>query len=129
MQTFAMSELERLQEAFKCHRCGLCCVDGTRIRVTNADVNRIARHLKQPISLFRAMHVTQDPIEKTVFYFKHFKPCEFYEPMTHSCVIYAVRPRVCQYFPWASQIASNKPILLPERCPGAVQSYLEQRLK
>lgn len=122
-------KLNKLQKGFTCKRCGLCCADGTKISVNRADVVRIARFLKICVSTAMIRYVVEDPNDIGILYLKHFKPCCFYEPLTRECLIYSVRPAVCQAFPWNSQAGSNKPVLLPSRCPGAVQSYIEQKVK
>ncbi|MEM9362065.1 MAG: YkgJ family cysteine cluster protein [Bacteroidota bacterium] len=92
---YIMQELH--EEEFKrtdCQNCGNCCKT-TGPLFTQADIERIAKHLKLRPAKFIEAYLRLD--EENDYVLKQV-PCAFLG-MDNFCAIYKVRPKACREFP------------------------------
>lgn len=85
------------EDAFQkidCLSCANCCKT-TPALITQADMQRISKHLGLSVSQFLQQYVVMD--EDGDFVFKQ-TPC-FFLKEDNSCEIYAVRPKACREYP------------------------------
>lgn len=116
---------------FACRRCGRCCTGRPGIvRITRDEIQRISRYLETPVhelirhhllSAGNAWHVREHPDGRCLFY-------------RDGCVIYPVRPRQCETFPfWSENLRSRERWeRIARDCPGIGEGTLaakEQILK
>jgi len=78
-----------------CLSCSNCCRKMTPT-FTEADVRRIARHLKMSPQAFRERWLKLD---RNGDWTNRSQPCQFLDTKTNMCGIYDVRPRDCAGFP------------------------------
>lgn len=107
---------------FVCERCGTCCATGDPIRLSQNDIERIARHLKIPLGKAVKKYTIADPDRPGVLDFKKVLPCKFYDPVTRGCKIYNARPWSCRIFPFIGIYGSEDRVLVHESCPGSVKA-------
>lgn len=90
-----MVELHEAEfERTACLQCANCCkITGPLF--TNADIERIAKHLRLKPSDFIAKYLR---IDEEKDYVLQQVPCAFLEADNY-CSIYAVRPKACSEFP------------------------------
>ncbi|MBC7606485.1 MAG: YkgJ family cysteine cluster protein [Burkholderiales bacterium] len=89
--------LELHQSEFKrtdCLSCANCCKT-TGPLFTNADVERISKHLTQKPQRFIEQYLR---IDEDNDYVLQTVPCSFLDD-ENACTIYAVRPKACREFP------------------------------
>ena len=79
---------------FNCLDCANCCKT-IGPRLTNMDIDRLAKHLKIKPSDFTEKYVITDEDGDFVFY-DH--PCPFLLPDNH-CMVYYSRPKACREYP------------------------------
>lgn len=78
--------------------CGLCCSD--ILVLSEQDVSRIKKYLKK--------HPEIEPHNYTpVLSSEYIDKCPFNNPETHKCMIYSVRPTICENFSCARFKNSN----------------------
>ena len=108
---------------FACRRCGACCTGapGT-IRVSAAEIDRIAGYLDIPRQQFRKDYVVQSQTGPSIGEHGDGR-CLFY---AQGCRIYPVRPRQCRGYPFWFNIlrAENRWVREAQRCPGIGQGRL-----
>ncbi|MEM8509296.1 MAG: YkgJ family cysteine cluster protein [Bacteroidota bacterium] len=92
---YVMVELHEAEfERTACLQCANCCkITGPLF--TNADIERIAKHLRLKPSDFIAKYLR---IDEEKDYVLQQVPCAFLEADNY-CSIYAVRPKACSEFP------------------------------
>lgn len=90
MQELHTAEFERTD----CLQCANCCKT-TGPLFTDADIRRIARHLRMKPSEFTATYLRQDEEGDLVL---QELPCPFLGADNY-CGIYQVRPRACREYP------------------------------
>ena len=78
-----------------CLDCANCCKTMSPT-YTRKDIRRISAHLGMKESAFRQKWLYKD---KTGDWMNVKQPCQFLDPATNLCKIYAVRPRDCAGFP------------------------------
>jgi Fe-S-cluster containining protein len=89
---------------FSCERCPAYCCSYARIRVTEADLSRLARHLGINAEAARAKLTKWDAEGKTRIMRhrrdRHFGTvCRFLDRETRVCKVYKARPKICRDFP------------------------------
>jgi Fe-S-cluster containining protein len=103
---------------FRCQRSGNCCArpEGT-VRVTAADVARIAAHLEMTEVAFRSRYVAASG-DRLVDGLGH--RCVFLEDGSHaSCSIYPARPDRCRRWPFWDEHRDPAALAAAARvCPG-----------
>jgi Fe-S-cluster containining protein len=85
-----------IEEQIDCTACANCCRVATA-RVSERDIERLARYLRIPAAKFLAEYTTRDPEEGTILKRTGERGCVFLEG--NSCVVYDARPDTCQRFP------------------------------
>ena len=84
----------KVSRQINCLDCGNCC----RNSVTDfneEDVNRVSKHL----GLSKKQFVAEYLIDDFGTYITKTTPCPFLNLVDNKCLIYEVRPHVCQSFP------------------------------
>ena len=81
-------------DKFDCLDCANCCKT-LGPRLTNADIERLAKHLKMKPSEFTEQYVKTDEDQDYVF---NTHPCPFLLPDNY-CIVYDQRPRACREYP------------------------------
>lgn len=79
---------------FTCQRCGNCCTQFKRVRITKAELKQIAKRCSIPWQQLRKFKKLER--EGNNYYLKF--PCMFLNP-DKSCRIYDIRPQICRDFP------------------------------
>jgi Fe-S-cluster containining protein len=114
MQELHEEEFERTD----CLQCGNCCKT-TGPLFTNADVERIAKHLRQKPQQFISQYLRVD--EENDYVLQQV-PCTFLGADNY-CSIYEVRPKACREFPHTNrkkfQQISNLTMSNVAICPAA----------
>ena len=90
MQDLHEAEFERTD----CLKCGNCCKT-TGPLFTNADIERISKHLRLRPQKFIATYLQVDEEDDHVL---QVLPCAFLDGENY-CSIYPVRPKACREFP------------------------------
>jgi Fe-S-cluster containining protein len=104
---------------FACQRCGHCCVGVGSVRVSDAEIEALARRLDMADPEFRAAYTRPLRGGEVSLRDRRGGACVFYDP-GRGCTVYEDRPRQCRSWPfWRGVIHS------PERwqeeaggCPG-----------
>ncbi|VVB64373.1 Putative zinc- or iron-chelating domain protein [uncultured archaeon] len=107
---------------FVCERCGTCCNTGDPIRLSQDDIERIARRLKIPLGKAVKKYTMPDPDRPGVLDFKKILPCKFYDPVMRRCKIYDARPWSCRIFPFIGIYGSEDQVKIHESCAGSVKA-------
>ena len=81
-------------DEFDCLDCANCCKT-IGPRLTNKDIERLAKHLKMKLSVFMSQYILTD--EDGDFVFKEH-PCPFLMPDNY-CMVYENRPKACREYP------------------------------
>jgi Fe-S-cluster containining protein len=81
-----------------CKQCANCC-RSMHIRITEADIPRISKHLGIKESEFIATYLKRD--EDNEYYIKTSPPCPFLKG--NLCSIYDVRPEKCRGYPFTDR--------------------------
>ena len=81
-------------EEFDCLECANCCKT-IGPRLTNKDIERLAKHLKMKLPDFTNQYILTD--EDGDFVFKDH-PCPFLLPDNY-CLVYENRPKACREYP------------------------------
>ncbi len=93
----AAAELhERAFRSVDCTRCANCCKTMT-VLLTEADIDRIARHLGTTVEEFAARYSEPDEEEAPLLKMRQ-QPCPFLGG-DNCCTIYDVRPAACREYP------------------------------
>lgn len=79
---------------FDCTQCGECCrmPAGSVVLVSPEEVEAISAHLGRPV---RTQQIDGDVSLRAAGGW-----CEFYDPNTKRCTVYAARPAQCRTFPF-----------------------------
>lgn len=85
---------KELFSEFNCLDCANCCKT-IGPRLTDKDIDRLAKHLKMKPSVFLAQYVVTD--EDNDFVFKDH-PCPFLLTDNY-CMVYESRPKACREYP------------------------------
>ena len=116
---YIMQELHEAEfERTDCLTCANCCKT-TGPLFTNADIERIAKHLRQRPQMFIAQYLR---IDEDNDYILQQVPCTFLGSDNY-CSIYNVRPKACREFPHTDrrkfQQISNLTLKNVAVCPAA----------
>ena len=76
-----------------CSICNLCCIDGI-LYLDEADIKKISKYLKINPKTLIEQYTTYKPKTGQI---KINMPCSFLK--NNRCIIYQVRPKVCQNYP------------------------------
>lgn len=87
---------EGVEEQIDCTECGNCCKVATA-RVSERDVERLARHLRIKPERFLADYTMDGGEEGTILRRTEGDGCVFLEGT--ACTVYDARPETCQRFP------------------------------
>ena len=126
-QRFHQAHAQEFQK-MDCLTCANCCKT-TGPLFTDADVERIAKHLKQKpqqfISQFLRVDEDNDYVLKSV-------PCTFLDS-DNKCFIYDVRPKACREFPHTDRKKFNQitdlTLLNVAICPAAFNIVEKMKVK
>ena len=94
--------------AFKCTACGACCTGAGHVRLSIADMEKIASYLRMSLEDFVQSHVDRIAGSWMLKENQLHGDCIFLKDQ--KCSIYPARPTQCQTFPWwphALQSESN----------------------
>lgn len=80
--------------SFSCLACANCCKT-IGPRLTDKDIERLAKHLKIKTGDFMAQHVLTDEDGDFIF---NAHPCPFLLPDNY-CLVYQNRPKACREYP------------------------------
>ena len=90
---------------FHCERCPAYCCSYPVIRLTKADLRRLAKHLGLSIERTVEKYTKPEEGKKKQRIMRHRKDehygsvCRFLDRETRSCTIYEARPEICRDFP------------------------------
>ena len=104
---------------FECTRCGACCTGGPGVvRVTDAEIEALARHVGLDEETFRAKYtrMTDMGLSLTEVPSENWR-CVFFD---RGCTVYPVRPLQCRTFPfWVRNLRSREAWdQVARECPG-----------
>ena len=86
---------QRIEDAIDCRECGNCCRVATA-RLTERDVERLAKHLRLTVSAFLRDY-TEQSAEEGLILRRSQSGCVFLDG--NDCMVYEARPHNCEYFP------------------------------
>lgn len=122
MQELHVAEFRRTD----CLECANCCKT-TGPLFTTADIERIAKHLRQKPQQFIDQYLRID--EENDYVLKSV-PCAFLDSQNY-CMIYDVRPKACREFPHTDrkkfQQIANLTLLNVAICPAAFNIVEEMK--
>lgn len=113
---------------FNCLDCANCCKT-IGPRLTDKDIDRLAKHLKIKPSEFLEQYVVTD--EDGDFVFKEH-PCPFLMPDNY-CMVYENRPKACREYPHTNRKRFYQILTLShkncETCPVVYEIFEEMKTK
>lgn len=86
---------QEVEDAIDCTACANCCREATA-RVTERDIDKLARFLGMRPSEFVRDYCQEDPEEGMILK-RTESGCVFLEG--NACTVYEARPHTCEYFP------------------------------
>ena len=111
---------------FDCLDCASCCKT-IGPRLTNKDIERLAKHLKMKTSDFMAQYILTDEDNDLVFK-EHLRP--FLLPDNH-CIVYENRPKACREYPHTDRKRFYQILELSQKncetCPVVYDIFQELR--
>ena len=111
-----------------CLKCANCCKT-TGPLFTNADIERIAKHLRQKPQQFIDQYLR---IDEDKDYVLQTVPCHFLD-QDNKCFIYDVRPKACREFPHTDRKKFNQitdlTLLNVAICPAAYNIVEKMKIK
>lgn len=126
---YQMQEIH--QDVFKktdCLSCANCCKT-TGPLFTNADIERISKHLKMKPQQFTEKYLQ---IDEDNDYVLQSLPCMFLDAQNY-CLIYEVRPKACREYPHTDRKKfhqiNNLTLKNVEICPAAFQVVEQMKKK
>jgi Fe-S-cluster containining protein len=87
---------EGIQEQIDCTVCANCCKVAS-VKVSERDVERLARHLRVTPAKFLSQYTAESEAEGTILCQTGEGACVFLDG--NECTVYEARPDVCQRFP------------------------------
>ena len=87
---------EDIQEQIDCTACANCCRVAT-VRLSERDIERLARHLRIPAARFLTDYTVESANEGRILRRDAETGCVFLSG--NECTIYEARPDICQKFP------------------------------
>ena len=126
---YAMQELhDKKKKKTDCLNCANCCKT-TGPLFTSADIERIAKHLRQKPQQFIEQYLR---IDEDKDYVLQSVPCTFLD-QDNTCFIYEVRPKACREFPHTDrkkfQQISDLTLKNIPICPAAYNIVEEMKKK
>ena len=113
---------------FSCLDCANCCKT-IGPRLTDKDIDRLAKHLKMKPSGFMEQYIVTD--EDGDFVFKDH-PCPFLLPDNY-CMVYENRPKACREYPHTDRKRFHQILSLShkncETCPVVYEIFEEIRTR
>ncbi|QGY43297.1 YkgJ family cysteine cluster protein [Maribellus comscasis] len=113
---------------FSCLDCANCCKT-IGPRLTDKDIDRLAKHLKMKPSEFLEQYVKTD--EDNDFVFREH-PCPFLLPDNY-CMVYENRPKACREYPHTDRKHFYQILTLSfkncETCPVVYEIFEEMKTK
>jgi Fe-S-cluster containining protein len=114
--------------AFNCLNCANCCKT-IGPRLTDKDIERLAKHLKMKPAAFAEQYIRTD--EDGDFVFKSH-PCPFLLPDNY-CMVYENRPKACREYPHTDRKRFYQILTLShkncETCPVVYEIFEEFKTK
>ncbi len=114
--------------AFNCLNCANCCKT-IGPRLTDKDIERLAKHLKMKPAAFAEQYIRTD--EDGDFVFKSH-PCPFLLPDNY-CMVYENRPKACREYPHTDRKRFYQILTLShkncETCPVVYEIFEELKTK
>ncbi len=115
-------------DEFDCLDCASCCKT-IGPRLTNKDIERLAKHLKMKMSAFTNQYILID--EDGDYVFKDH-PCPFLLPDNY-CIVYENRPKACREYPHTNRKRFYQILELShkncETCPVVYDIFEELKKK
>ncbi|MCS7306896.1 MAG: YkgJ family cysteine cluster protein [Thermoguttaceae bacterium] len=111
---------------FQCAGCGRCCSGGPGfVWVNQQEIHQLALYLKLPIEDF-LLHYVRAVGNRWSLRERNNGDCVFLHPKTRRCLVYPVRPRQCQSWPfWLANLRTPADWAYVSRiCPGSGQGPL-----
>jgi len=87
---------EGIQEQIDCTQCANCCRVAT-VKLSERDVERLARHFSMPGPDFLAQYTSESEDEGVILRRTDEAGCVFLDG--NACTVYEARPDICQRFP------------------------------
>ena len=119
---------EEAEQKVDCLACGQCCRT-TVTTFTEADIQRISKHLGMKAKAFEKKYLFKD---YDGMYTTTGVPCNFLELDTNKCTIYTIRPEACASFPHTSRqrfFLRRKAHLENSRFCGITQHVLDKLIE
>ena len=89
-----------MNDGFHCVRCGACCRWEGPVRVSEQEIDAIARFLGIPVKDFIRDHTVLTSDRRSLSLRENPDgSCCYYDPSARSCRIQAVKPKQCRDFP------------------------------
>jgi len=114
--------------SFSCLDCANCCKT-IGPRLTDKDIDRLAKHLKMKPSAFLEQYVKTDEDGDFVF---NSQPCPFLLPDNY-CMVYENRPKACREYPHTDRKRVIQILNLShkncETCPVVYEIFEEMKQK
>lgn len=86
---------------FQCRRCGACCRWEGAVRVSPAEIEKIAEYLHIDVREFINRHTVLTPDRRSLSLpEKADGSCVYYDDVRKACAIQPVKPRQCSAFPF-----------------------------
>lgn len=93
---------------FACTRCGNCCTGAGAVRVTDAEIEALARRLGLSDAEFRTAYTRRLRGAVVALREKRNSDCVFYDAQ-RGCTVYEERPRQCRTWPfWRAVVHSRE---------------------
>ena len=104
---------------FACTRCGNCCRGAGAVRVSDEEIERLARRLALEPHEFRSAYTRKLRGGERSLREKRNRDCVFYDA-ARGCTVYGDRPRQCRTWPfWRAVVHSEERWQEEARdCPG-----------
>jgi Fe-S-cluster containining protein len=104
---------------FACRRCGACCVGPGSVRVSDAEIVRLARRLGLAEAEFRTRYTRVLRGGALSLRDGRGRTCVFYD-RAHGCRVYAERPSQCRSWPFWRAVIHTRQRWAEEAddCPG-----------
>jgi Fe-S-cluster containining protein len=107
---------------FRCTRCGNCCTGAGVVRVSDAEIEALARRLALSDAELRAAYTRELRGGVVALREKRNRDCIFYDAR-RGCTVYEERPRQCRSWPFWRAVVHSRERWAEEAegCPGMNQ--------
>jgi len=93
---------------FECTRCGRCCTGAGTVRVTQDEVDTLARELDLERTTFLERYTRTLPDGELSLIDRANDDCVFFD-REQGCTVYAARPKQCRSWPfWRANLATRE---------------------